>query len=141
MKILTSLIITLFLTSCSGGTDSGVNIDTQPTLATADLVADKNFDFKTNRNITLTITNSDNSKGAYSIYKESVDTGSTEMVIADPLSRITSVRSTLQTTVDLMVNDNWNEIVVLWVPEIANGKELSMRINLNRDVTYYTIDF
>ena len=138
MKKIMSMMLIMFLAGCSekenAGTTGAVN-----TIDTGDLVADKNFDFKINREIKLVVTNADTSKGVLTVYKNRAVSEQSDLVFADPMSRITSVISSAQTTVDLMVNDNWNEIVIAWVPESANSLEIVKVVKLNPEISIYTI--
>ncbi len=144
MKKIISILLIMFLAGCSekesADTTAVINtIDSSVTLNTRDLVADKSFDFKINREIKLIVTNADTSKGVLTVYKNRDISELSDQVFADPMSRITSVISIAQTTVDLMINDNWNEIVIAWVPESANSLEIVKVVKLNPEISIYTI--
>ena len=137
-------MLLLFLAGCSekenAGTTGAVNtIDSNVTLYTRDLVADKNFDFKINREIKLVVTNADTTKGVLTVYKDRDVSARSDQVFVDPMSRITSVISSGQTTVDLMVNDNWSEVIIAWVPESASSLEIVKVVKLNPEISIYTI--
>lgn len=138
MKNLISMMLIMFVVACA----EKENVDATArsiTLNTRDLIADKNFNFKINREIKLIVSNSDTSKGVLTIYKSRDASILSSQVFADPMSRITSVISTAQTTVNLLVNDNWNEIVISWVPESADSLEVVEVVKLNPRTSIYTI--
>jgi len=93
MKNLISMMLIMFVVACA----EKENVDATArsiTLNTRDLIADKNFNFKINREIKLIVSNSDTSKGVLTIYKSRDASILSSQVFADPMSRITSVIST-----------------------------------------------
>ncbi len=132
------IFMVMFLSSCSKDEIKDPLVD-KAVPKVDDLVANNDFDFKINREIQLIVTNADTSKGVLSIYKSRDVSISTNQIFADPMSRITSVISTAQTYVNLWVNDNWSEIIIVWVPESANGLEIVKVVKLNPQLDIYVI--
>ncbi len=140
LKNILTVTLLVFLFGCSK-TENTESIDkVGGKVDTTDLIADKNFDFKTNHEVKLIVSNADTGKGVLSIYKSREVSVPGDQVFADPLSRITSVISIAQTSVNILVNDSWNEIIIVWVPESAGSLELVKAVKLSPEISVYTID-
>ncbi|MEZ9579204.1 MULTISPECIES: hypothetical protein [unclassified Vibrio] len=117
----------------------------QPAVAaitdTSEIVAQAGFSFDVGEKISLSMDYSGTTPGALHLYSESAFVMSNGDVVADPLSRITTVYPTQIDVVELEVNGNWKRIYARWVPMSSSEQEQSWVISLDQSSNSYHLAF
>ncbi|MEZ8035931.1 hypothetical protein [Vibrio crassostreae] len=108
---------------------------------TSDIVAPVGFSFDIGEKISLSMDYTGTTSGALHLYSESAFVMSNGDVVADPLSRITTVYPTQIDVVELEVNGNWEQIYARWVPMSSSEKEQSWVISLDQSSNSYHLAF
>ncbi|NLS11996.1 hypothetical protein HGP28_03705 [Vibrio sp. SM6] len=140
---LSVLPLSILLTACGGGNDGGGSSSsgsvpsTPSPISTADLYASPDFSFDVGQNITLSIDYQNVGAGALTLFSQTLDLGGS--LIADPTSRVLTLRPSNTSAVQLEVNQNWQEIYAQWVPESADEPEQMVVIKLDAASNSYHI--
>ncbi|WP_172378543.1 hypothetical protein [Vibrio sp. Vb339] len=117
----------------------------QPAVAaitdTSEIVAQAGFSFDVGEKISLSMDYTGTTPGALHLYSESAFVMSNGDVVADPLSRITTVYPTQIDVVELEVNGNWDQIYARWVPMSSSEQEQSWVISLDQSSNSYHLAF
>ncbi|MFZ3517972.1 hypothetical protein L2D39_05930 [Vibrio harveyi] len=152
MNIFTRLLIIIFVSllvvACGGGDGGGGGSSTPPPEAsddpikgTQDIVAQRDFSFDVGETITLSMNYQGASDGALHLYTREEFMAENGDVIADPMSRITTIYPTRTNQVELEVNGNWTKLYAQWVPMNAGESEKNWVISLNQSNNNYHLDF
>ncbi|ROS69581.1 hypothetical protein [Vibrio crassostreae] len=162
-KLITMTSLSLAITACGGGGGGG-NTSASPAqtpaatptqtpaqlpasaiqpaaISTSDIVAPVGFSFDIGEKISLSMDYTGTTSGALHLYSESAFVMSNGDVVADPLSRITTVYPTQIDVVELEVNGNWEQIYARWVPMSSSEKEQSWVISLDQSSNSYHLAF
>ncbi|CAK1737824.1 Lipoprotein [Vibrio crassostreae] len=164
-KLITMTSLSLAITACGGGGGGGGgNTSASPAqtpaatptqtpaqlpasaiqpaaISTSDIVAPVGFSFDIGEKISLSMDYTGTTSGALHLYSESAFVMSNGDVVADPLSRITTVYPTQIDVVELEVNGNWEQIYARWVPMSSSEKEQSWVISLDQSSNSYHLAF
>ncbi len=164
-KLITMTSLSLAITACGGGGGGGgSNTSASPAqipaatptqtpaqlpasviqpaaISTSDIVAPVGFSFDIGEKISLSMDYTGTTSGALHLYSESAFVMSNGDVVADPLSRITTVYPTQIDVVELEVNGNWEQIYARWVPMSSSEKEQSWVISLDQSSNSYHLAF
>ncbi|CAK3791541.1 Lipoprotein [Vibrio crassostreae] len=161
-KLITMTSFSLIISACGGG--GGGNTSASPAqtpaatptptpaqlpalviqpaaISTSDIVAPVGFSFDIGEKISLSMDYTGTTSGALHLYSESAFVMSNGDVVADPLSRITTVYPTQIDVVELEVNGNWEQIYARWVPMSSSEKEQSWVISLDQSSNSYHLAF
>ncbi|CAK2097056.1 Lipoprotein [Vibrio crassostreae] len=164
-KLITMTSLSLAITACGGGGGGGGgNTSASPAqtpaatptqtpaqlpasaiqpaaISTSDIVVPVGFSFDIGEKISLSMDYTGTTSGALHLYSESAFVMSNGDVVADPLSRITTVYPTQIDVVELEVNGNWEQIYARWVPMSSSEKEQSWVISLDQSSNSYHLAF
>ncbi|MCQ9073331.1 hypothetical protein [Vibrio harveyi] len=147
-KLLTIMFASTLVAACGGGGGGGSGSSTPaPTPVadevddTQDIVAQRDFSFDIGETITLSMNYQGSADGALHLYTKAAFTTENGDVIADPMSRITTVYPTRTSQVELEVNGNWTKLCAQWVPMSASESEKNWVISLNQSNNHYHLDF
>ena len=163
-KLTTMISFSLILSACGGGGGGGGNTSASPAqtpaatpsptpaqlpastiqpaaISTSDIVAPVGFSFDIGEKISLSMDYTGTTSGALHLYSESAFVMSNGDVVADPLSRITTVYPIQIDVVELEVNGNWEQIYARWVPMSSSEKEQSWVISLDQSSNSYHLAF
>ncbi|MEZ8224438.1 hypothetical protein BCV39_05920 [Vibrio sp. 10N.286.55.E10] len=163
-KLITMTSFSLIISACGGGGGGGGNTSASPAqtpaatptptpaqlpalviqpaaISTSDIVAPVGFSFDIGEKISLSMDYTGTTSGALHLYSESAFVMSNGDVVADPLSRITTVYPTQIDVVELEVNGNWEQIYARWVPMSSSEKEQSWVISLDQSSNSYHLAF
>ena len=147
-RLLTIIFVSLLAVACGGGDGGGGGSSTPPPEAsddpikgTQDIVAQRDFSFDVGETITLSMNYQGASDGALHLYTKEAFTAENGDVIADPMSRITTIYPTRTNQVELEVNGNWTKLYAQWVPMNAGESEKNWVISLNQSNNNYHLDF
>ncbi|HDM8164604.1 TPA: hypothetical protein P0E18_002419 [Vibrio harveyi] len=147
-KLLTIMFASTLVAACGGGGGGGGGSSTPaPTPVadevddTQDIVAQRDFSFDIGETITLSMNYQGSADGALHLYAKAAFTTENGDVIADPMSRITTVYPTRTSQVELEVNGNWTKLYAQWVPMSASESEKNWVISLNQSNNNYHLDF
>ncbi|MGR5426163.1 hypothetical protein PQE20_25070 [Vibrio harveyi] len=144
-KLLTIMFASTLVAACGGG--GGGSSTPAPTPVadevddTQDIVAQRDFSFDIGETITLSMNYQGSADGALHLYTKAAFTTENGDVIADPMSRITTVYPTRTSQVELEVNGNWTKLYAQWVPMSASESEKNLVISLNQSNNNYHLDF
>ncbi|ELI0634217.1 hypothetical protein Q8344_001835 [Vibrio harveyi] len=144
-KLLTIMFASTLVAACGGG--GGGSSTPAPTSVadevddTQDIVAQRDFSFDIGETITLSMNYQGSADGALHLYTKAAFTTENGDVIADPMSRITTVYPTRTSQVELEVNGNWTKLYAQWVPMSASESEKNLVISLNQSNNNYHLDF
>ncbi|HDM8193061.1 hypothetical protein [Vibrio harveyi] len=144
-KLLTIMFASTLVAACGGG--GGGSSTPAPTPVadevddTQDIVAQRDFSFDIGETITLSMNYQGSADGALHLYTKAAFTTENGDVIADPMSRITTVYPTRTSQVELEVNGNWTKLYAQWVPMSASESEKNWVISLNQSNNNYHLDF
>ncbi|EKO3835441.1 hypothetical protein NTE14_001111 [Vibrio harveyi] len=144
-KLLTIMFASTLVVACGGG--GGGSSTPAPTPVadevddTQDIVAQRDFSFDIGETITLSMNYQGSADGALHLYTKAAFTTENGDVIADPMSRITTVYPTRTSQVELEVNGNWTKLYAQWVPMSASESEKNWVISLNQSNNNYHLDF
>ncbi|ELV8770451.1 hypothetical protein ACPV5H_05805 [Vibrio harveyi] len=144
-KLLTIMFASTLVAACGGG--GGGSSTPAPTPVadevddTQDIVAQRDFSFDIGEMITLSMNYQGSADGALHLYTKAAFTTENGDVIADPMSRITTVYPTRTSQVELEVNGNWTKLYAQWVPMSASESEKNWVISLNQSNNNYHLDF
>ena len=164
IKLFTISSLPLLVAACGGGGGGGsssaapaqtpsatpIPVQTpaspaQPAVAaitdTSEIVAQAGFSFDVGERISLSIDYTGTTPGALHLYSESAFVMSNGDIVADPLSRITTVYPTQIDVVELEVNGNWDQIYARWVPTSSSEQEQSWVISLDQSSNSYHLAF
>ncbi|WP_061035341.1 MULTISPECIES: hypothetical protein [Vibrio] len=147
-KLLTIMFVPVFIVACGGGGGGGGGSSTPaptPTVETIDntqdIVAERDFSFDVGETITISMNYQGSADGALHLYTKAAFTTENGVVVADPMSRITTIYPTRTSEVELEVNGNWSQLYAQWVPMSANESEKNWVVSLNQSNNNYHIDF
>lgn len=163
-KLITMTSFSLIISACGGGGGGGGNTSASPAqtpaatpsptptqlpasaiqpaaISTSDIVAPVGFSFDIGEKISLSMDYTGTTSGALHLYSESAFVMSNGDVVADPLSRITTVYPTQIDVVELEVNGNWEQIYARWVPMSSSEQEQSWVISLDQSSNSYHLAF
>ncbi|PAW09824.1 hypothetical protein B6K85_15070 [Vibrio sp. V1B] len=147
-KLLTIMFVPVFIVACGGGGGGGGGSSTPaptPTVETIDntqdIVAERNFSFDVGETITISMNYQGSADGALHLYTKAAFTTENGVVVADPMSRITTIYPTRTNEVELEVNGNWSQLYAQWVPMSANESEKNWVVSLNQSNNNYHLDF
>ncbi|MFN1532800.1 hypothetical protein [Vibrio jasicida] len=147
-KLLTIMFVPVFIVACGGGGGGGGGSSTPaptPTVETIDntqdIVAERNFSFDVGETITISMNYQGSADGALHLYTKAAFTTENGVVVADPMSRITTIYPTRTSEVELEVNGNWSQLYAQWVPMSANESEKNWVVSLNQSNNNYHLDF
>jgi hypothetical protein len=147
-KLLTIMFVPVFIVACGGGGGGGGGSSTPaptPTVETIDntqdIVAERDFSFDVGETITISMNYQGSADGALHLYTKAAFTTEDGVVVADPMSRITTIYPTRTSEVELEVNGNWNQLYAQWVPMSANESEKNWVVSLNQSNNNYHLDF
>ena len=135
-RLLTIIFVSLLAVACGGGDGGGGGSSTPPPEAsddpikgTQDIVAQRDFSFDVGETITLSMNYQGASDGALHLYTKEAFTAENGDVIADPMSRITTIYPTR------------TKLYAQWVPMSASESEKNWVISLNQSNNNYHLDF
>ncbi|MGR5109502.1 hypothetical protein [Vibrio jasicida] len=147
-KLLTIMFVPVFIVACGGGGGGGGGSSTPtptPTVETIDntqdIVAERDFSFDVGETITISMNYQGSADGALHLYTKAAFTTENGVVVADPMSRITTIYPTRTSEVELEVNGNWSQLYAQWVPMSANESEKNWVVSLNQSNNNYHLDF
>ncbi|MET2952209.1 hypothetical protein ABXV17_01705 [Vibrio harveyi] len=145
-KLLTIMFASTLVAACGGGGGGGSSTPAPTPVAdevddTQDIVAQRDFSFDIGETITLSMNYQGSADGALHLYTKAAYTTENGDVIADPMSRITTVYPTRTSQVELEVNGNWTKLYAQWVPMSASESEKNWVISLNQSNNNYHLDF
>ncbi|KIP77278.1 hypothetical protein SN11_10075 [Vibrio harveyi] len=147
-KLLTIMFVPAFIVACGGGGGGGGGSSTPaptPTVETIDntqdIVAERDFSFDVGETITISMNYQGSADGALHLYTKAAFTTENGVVVADPMSRITTIYPTRTSEVELEVNGNWSQLYAQWVPMSANESEKNWVVSLNQSNNNYHLDF
>ncbi|HHP0511805.1 TPA: hypothetical protein ACRZ3R_002557 [Vibrio harveyi] len=145
-KLLTIMFASTLVAACGGGGGGGSSTPAPTPVAdevddTQDIVAQRDFSFDIGETITLSMNYQGSADGALHLYTKAAFTTENGDVIADPMSRITTVYPTRTSQVELEVNGNWTKLYAQWVPMSASESEKNWVISLNQSINNYHLDF
>ncbi|WP_104028435.1 hypothetical protein [Vibrio jasicida] len=147
-KLLTIMFVPVFIVACGGGGGGGGGGSTPtptPTVETIDntqdIVAERDFSFDVGETITISMNYQGSADGALHLYTKAAFTTENGVVVADPMSRITTIYPTRTSEVELEVNGNWSQLYAQWVPMSANESEKNWVVSLNQSNNNYHLDF
>lgn len=147
-KLLTIMFVPAFIVACGGGGGGGGGSSTPaptPTVETIDntqdIVAERDFSFDIGETITISMNYQGSADGALHLYTKAAFTTENGVVVADPMSRITTIYPTRTSEVELEVNGNWSQLYAQWVPMSANESEKNWVVSLNQSNNNYHLDF
>ncbi|WP_215402634.1 hypothetical protein [Vibrio gigantis] len=145
-KLITLTSLSLVISACGGGGGGGGgNTSASPAAAaitsTADIVAQEGFSFDVGEKISLSMDYTGTTSGALHLYAKAAHVMSNGDVVADPLSRITTVYPTHTDVVELEVNGNWEQIYARWVPMSSSEFEQNWVIKLDQSSNSYHLAF
>ncbi|WP_274881584.1 hypothetical protein [Vibrio harveyi] len=145
-KLLTIMFASTLVAACGGGGGGGSSTPAPAPVAdevddTQDIVAQRDFSFDIGETITLSMNYQGSADGALHLYTKAAFTTENGDVIADPMSRITTVYPTRTSQVELEVNGNWTKLYAQWVPMSASESEKNWVISLNQSNNNYHLDF
>ncbi|MCG9608635.1 hypothetical protein L1D41_02940 [Vibrio harveyi] len=145
-KLLTIMFASTLVAACGGGGGGGSSTPAPTPVAdevddTQDIVAQRDFSFDIGETITLSMNYQGSADGALHLYTKAAFTTENGDVIADPMSRITTVYPTRTSQVELEVNGNWTQLYAQWVPMSASESEKNWVISLNQSNNNYHLDF
>ncbi|MGR5284904.1 hypothetical protein ACP3V5_06270 [Vibrio maritimus] len=149
MKILniTLLVPWLLLVGCGGGGGGGETSNSTPPKSTPPaepeqqaLSAEQDFQFRVDHEIILSLSAPAQQKGSFQVYTRILaEDPNSEMFMVDPSSVVASLPHSVE-SYHLMVNDNWNELLVEWQPRDGNQSQQLQRVSLNGQ-NQYAIQF
>ncbi|HHP0491361.1 hypothetical protein [Vibrio harveyi] len=145
-KLLTIMFASTLIAACGGGGGGGSSTPAPTPVAdevddTQDIVAQRDFSFDIGETIILSVNYQGSADGALHLYTKAAFTTENGDVIADPMSRITTVYPTRTSQVELEVNGNWTKLYAQWVPMSASESEKNWVISLNQSNNNYHLDF
>ncbi|YCO00872.1 hypothetical protein ACB087_07560 [Vibrio sp. VNB-15] len=147
-KLLAVMFVPAFIVACGGGGGGGGGSSTPaptPTVETIDntqdIVAERDFSFDIGETITISMNYQGSADGALHLYTKAAFTTENGVVVADPMSRITTIYPTRTSEVELEVNGNWSQLYAQWVPMSANESEKNWVVSLNQSNNNYHLDF
>ncbi|WP_038879543.1 hypothetical protein [Vibrio jasicida] len=147
-KLLTIMFVPAFIVACGGGGGGGGGSSTPaptPTVETIDntqdIVAERDFSFDVGETITISMNYQGSADGALHLYTKAAFTTENGVVVADPMSRITTIYPTRTSEVELEVNGNWSQLYAQWIPMSANESEKNWVVSLNQSNNNYHLDF
>ncbi|MGD1465220.1 hypothetical protein [Vibrio harveyi] len=145
-KLLTIMFASTLVAACGGGGGGGSSTPAPTPVAdevddTQDIVAQRDFSFDIGETITLSMNYQGSADGALHLYTKAAFTTENGDVIADPMSRITTVYPTRTSQVELEVNGNWTKLYAQWVPMSASESKKNWVISLNQSNNNYHLDF
>ena len=131
------------LSGCGGGdggstTGSASSSPVASELTTSDdLVASAEFDFRVDREITVTIQGKSDQPGAYSIYYDySHYNEEYDRYYPDSTTKIVTINGAA-THIPVSINDNWKHLVVEWLPYSGKERELYQLVPINENDSYF----
>lgn len=92
-------------------------------IATAEIVAKEDFDFRLGRDINIVINTPAQENGVVHIYSRAEAITSNGEVIPDPLSRVTTYVPRGNNPLGIHVNKTWQSLYFEWVPTTATGTQ------------------
>lgn len=138
--------LALVLTGCGGGggdsssggtTTPPVVVDPTPTPTepvvtnTVDLVVQQDFDFRTDMDLTLTITDVPEYSGVVNVYHDvDFEDAANNILIPKYDTRVLSFYPSATNSVEIQVSKNWSHLVVEFIPTEAAGTEMYKKLEL-----------
>lgn len=103
-------------------------------LGTIDLVADDNFDFRTDRDLTLVLSENPSARGVVNVYHDyDFYDGVNDIYYPNYQTRILSFYPATTTRVEIQVSKNWQHLIVEFVPTEAQALEMYEKLDLTAD--------
>lgn len=145
-KTLIACSLALILTGCGGGggdtggqtpTPTPTPTPTEPVVVnTIDVVAEDDFAFRTDMDLTLSLTAIPPGSGVVNVYYD-YDFHDVVNDIHYPnyMTRVVSFYPETTTSVLFQVSKNWEHLVVEFVPTNATGTEMYKKLDLSNDTT------
>lgn len=98
---------------------------------TENLVVDTDFDFRTDRNLTLRLDNTPAGKGVVNVYYGyDYHDAATGTYYPDPMTRVLNFNTASTDNVEFQANKNWQYLIVEYVPMDTVGTEQYKKIDL-----------
>ena len=114
-------------------------VELQTKINTAEIKANRNFDFRIDQSITFWVYPPEDSKGTVHIYSKLDAVTDNGDFIANPMSRITSFQPIDTNEITININNVWENLYFEWIPTNAQGLEQVIRVNLGEE--NYTVKF
>jgi hypothetical protein len=150
-KTLIACALSLIMTGCGGGGSDGAGGQSpaivnptpapapttpEPVYGTIDLVADNDFNFRTDSDLRLILNEKPQGNGVVNVYydydyHDVVD----DIYYPNYRSRVLTFYPNVTTSVDIQVNKNWQHLIVEFVPTDAYGVEQYRKLDLTIDAT------
>ncbi len=146
-KTLIACSLALILTGCGGGggdTSTGQTPAPTPTptptepvvVNTGDLVAEDNFTFRTDIDLTLSLATIPPGSGVVNVYHDyDFHDVVNDIYYPNYLTRVISFHPETTTSVEFQVSKNWEHLVVEFVPTNASGVEMYKKLDLSNETT------
>lgn len=151
------LLASITLAACggsSGGSDTTPNADTTPPAPTptptpqptpvvvqsADLVADKDFSFRIDQEVTLVIQAGDGMTGVAHIYSATDATSPEDDQRPDYLSRVTTVRPDMNANATFNYTGTEGILWVEWLPTATSAQDSLQKVAISSDQSTYYVD-
>jgi hypothetical protein len=115
------------------------SVASAPALGTRDIVANREFDFKVDRAIDLMLTNSHPVRGGVHVYRRLVEGLDAGQIMPDPSSMIMSLNLRDSISLELRVNDNWEFLVVEWIPQSSTAQNEVHLLRLDESQQSYQL--
>lgn len=139
--------LALVLAGCGGGGDSATGETTNPPVVvdptpdptptepvvtnTVDLVVQQDFDFRTDMDLTLTITEAPDVKGVVNVYHEAeFEDAANNVIVPKYDTRVLSFHPSATGSVEIQVSKNWSHLIVEFIPTEAHGIEMYKKLEL-----------
>lgn len=143
IRFFSVLLVSITLAACggsSGGSDdsAGGQQPSQTQVKSSDLVAEQNFSFRVDQEITLVIQPGEGVTGVAHIYSETDSTSPADNQRPNYLSRITSIRPDLSANATFNYTGTEGILWVEWLPTATASQESLHKISVTTDIdTYY----
>ena len=142
-QLFSLLLASITLAACGGssGSDSADdNKQTDTTVKSADLVADEDFSFRVDQEITVTIEPADGVTGVAHIYSATDATSPADNQRPDYLSRVTTVRPDRNANATFNYTGTEGILWIEWLPTEASAQEGLQKITIAANQSTYTVD-
>lgn len=131
------------LSGCGGGDSDSAVGSAAPSAVNSDLttsddlVASAEFDFRVDRDITVTIQGESNKPGAYSIYYDySNYSEEYDRYYPDTTTKIVTINGEA-TNIPVSINNNWQHLLIEWLPYSGKERELYQLVPISEDDNYF----
>lgn len=135
----TALLISYLLISGCGGAESESTSQqsSEPaTILTETIVASESFNFASEHELQISIVNPAGHKGAIHLYHGIDHQFSDGSVVADPMTRITSIDSNKTNLINLPLNKNIKQLIWHWTPSTSDELEQTAIIEIGSSRMY-----